>query len=88
MKANAIIFQEDKSKTNLGILRRNVNTWLKDHNIKAFYSVTQDHSFAVGAKNCMNLVGLGMIENVVFLNVLELMNRLIFPYTAVILVII
>jgi hypothetical protein len=71
VKGNSIIFQEETSKTNLGILRRNVNTWLKDHNIKAFYSVTQDQSFSVGAKNCMNLVGLGKIKIVYFVNVLQ-----------------
>ena len=41
-------------------LRRNVDSWLKEHNIRAFFSVTQDESFSVGAKSCMNLVGLGM----------------------------
>ena len=36
--------------------------WLKDHDIKAFFSVTQDKRFSVGAKNCMNLVGIGKIN--------------------------
>ena len=43
------------------MLRKNVDTWLKDHNIKAFFSVTQDNKFSIGAKNCMNLVGLGKL---------------------------
>merc|ERR1711944_331815 len=43
-------------------LRRNVDSWLKEHNIRAFFSVTQDESFSVGAKSCMNLVGLGKLS--------------------------
>ena len=43
-----------------------MNTWLKDRKIKAFFSVTQDESFSVGAKNCMNLVGIGKCKVVVF----------------------
>ena len=43
-----------------------MNTWLKDRKIKAFFSVTQDESFSVGAKNCMNLVGIGKCTVVVF----------------------
>jgi solute carrier family 12 sodium/potassium/chloride transporter 2 len=49
------------SKSNLGTIRKNVNAWLKDRKIKAFFSVTQDESFSVGAKNCMNLVGIGKL---------------------------
>ena len=45
----------------MGTLRKNSNAWLKDHNIKAFFSVTQDNKFSIGAKNCMNLVGLGKL---------------------------
>ena len=43
-----------------------MNNWLKDRKIKAFFSVTQDESFSVGAKNCMNLVGIGKCKLVVF----------------------
>ena len=43
-----------------------MNAWLKDRKIKAFFSVTQDESFSVGAKNCMNLVGIGKCKMVVF----------------------
>ena len=43
-----------------------MNSWLKDRRIKAFFSVTQDESFSVGAKNCMNLVGIGKCKLVVF----------------------
>ena len=57
-------FQEEASKSNLGTLRKNVNAWLKDHNIKAFFSATQDEKFSAGAKNCMNLVGIGKRLNV------------------------
>ena len=53
-------FQESTSKSQMTSLRRNVDSWLKEHNIRAFFSVTQDESFSVGAKSCMNLVGLGM----------------------------
>ena len=59
------LLQLETSKSHLSNIRRNVNTWLKDRNIKAFYSVTQDESFSVGAKNCMNLIGIGKIKRVV-----------------------
>ena len=51
--------QLQTSKSHLSNVRRNVDSWLKDRKIKAFFSVTQDENFYVGAKNCMNLIGIG-----------------------------
>ena len=54
-----IFFQGDDSRSYLNNIRKDVNTWLKDHNIKAFFSATQNVNFSAGAKNCVNLVGIG-----------------------------
>ena len=65
-ESSKMFLQKETSKSHLGTIRKNVNAWLKDRKIKAFFSVTQDESFSVGAKNCMNLVGIGKCEVVVF----------------------
>ena len=56
-----------------------MNAWLKDRKIKAFFSVTQDESFSVGAKNCMNLVGIGKCKVVVFGDNISGDNNTIYP---------
>lgn len=43
-------------------LKSHVQVWLKDHNVKAFYSVTQSKSFEDGAINTLNLAGIGKLS--------------------------
>ena len=45
----------------LNALKKNVDLWLKDHGIKAFFSASYDKNFADGAISAMNLVGLGKL---------------------------
>jgi solute carrier family 12 sodium/potassium/chloride transporter 2 len=43
-------------------LKDGMQRWLKDHNIKGYYSCTQTSDFAGGAKACMTLAGLGKLS--------------------------
>ena len=44
------------------ILTKNVNSWLKDHNIQAFYVPSKSDSFSDAVKSCIDLVGLGKLR--------------------------
>ncbi|QQP39998.1 Uncharacterized protein FKW44_013884 [Caligus rogercresseyi] len=44
------------------LLQNTVQAWLKDHNVKSFYSLTSNRSFAEGAMACMNLAGIGKMR--------------------------
>lgn len=43
-------------------MKETVQMWMKDHSIKAFFTVTQNESFEEGAKAIMNLAGLGKLK--------------------------
>ena len=52
----------------LEALRSNVNVWLKDHHIKAFFNAVPSQDFEQGATSIMNACGLGkMVPNMVLL---------------------
>merc|ERR1719153_1094762 len=55
------ILQED-GPVNLGNLKDGMQQWLKDHNIKGYYSVAQNKELNVGAKSCMTISGLGKLS--------------------------
>ena len=38
-----------------------VESWLRDHGIRSFYTVAQADSYSTGVKNCLSLVGLGKL---------------------------
>ena len=42
--------------------RENVQAWLKDHNVNAFYNPTLSSNFEEGAKSCMLNAGLGKLS--------------------------
>ncbi len=46
---------------NTSLLKDNVQMWLRDHNIKGFYTVSQARSFAEGSRNCITMAGLGKL---------------------------
>ncbi|XP_059080861.1 bumetanide-sensitive sodium-(potassium)-chloride cotransporter-like isoform X2 [Tigriopus californicus] len=52
----------DASLRSMENMRETVQMWMKDHSIKAFFSVTQNESFEEGAKAIMNLAGLGKLS--------------------------
>jgi len=52
----------EQGPVNLSNLKEGMQTWLKDHNIKGFYTVTQTPDLSGGAKNCMTLSGLGKLS--------------------------
>jgi len=58
----------DPAPVNLFKIREDVQSWLKDHAIKGFYTVNQSSSFEEGAKNCISMSGLGkMAPNMVLI---------------------
>jgi len=52
----------EQGPVNLANLKEGMQAWLKDHNIKGFYAVTQTPDLSGGAKNCMTLAGLGKLS--------------------------
>ncbi len=44
---------------NIPALKDNVNLWLRDHKVRAFYSVSQATSFEEGARNAITMAGFG-----------------------------
>jgi len=55
------ILQED-GPVNLGNLKDGMQQWLKDHNIKGYYTVAQTKDLSAGAKSCMTMTGLGKMS--------------------------
>jgi len=52
----------------LELLKTNVQSWLKDHNVKAFFSVVPNKSYEDGAISIMNASGLGkLVPNMVLM---------------------
>ena len=56
-----VVTEPQGAHPNLSALRENVQLWLKDHNVKSFYSVNQNVSFEDGARNCITMAGLGKL---------------------------
>lgn len=52
----------EEGPVNLTNLKEGMQTWLKDHNIKGYYAVTQTPDLSGGAKSCMTLAGLGKLS--------------------------
>jgi len=52
----------EQGQVNLYNLKEGMQRWLKDHNIKGYYSCTQTPDFAGGARSCMTLAGLGKLS--------------------------
>lgn len=52
-------FQEEVAVRVMEGLKSGVNVWMKDHNIKGFYSLTSDSDFGKGAASIMDLTGIG-----------------------------
>lgn len=59
-------FQDTSSLRIIDSLRNTVGSWLKDHHIKGFYSVTSEDTFAKGAMSIMNLAGVGKLLLLVY----------------------
>jgi K-Cl cotransporter len=57
----AHIIQKDEVQ-NVDHLKNTVETWLKNHNIKSFYTVVESDSFISGVKYCTSLTGLGKLS--------------------------
>jgi len=53
---------QDDGPVNLGNLKDGMQQWLKDHNIKGYYTVAQTKNLSAGAKSCMTMTGLGKMS--------------------------
>jgi K-Cl cotransporter len=70
----AHVIQKDEIQ-NVDHLKNSVETWLKDHNIKSFYSVVESDSFTSGVKYLISLTGLGKLSpNMVLLGFPSMKN--------------
>ena len=52
----------DTATKNLSTLKNNVEMWLKDHQIKGFYLVSQSTNHQEGVRNLINMAGLGKLS--------------------------
>jgi len=52
----------EQGPVNLYNLKEGMQAWLKDHNIKGFYAVTQTPDLSGGARSAMSLAGLGKLS--------------------------
>merc|ERR1712106_824678 len=53
---------QDDGPVNLANLKDGMQAWLKDHNIKGYYSVAQNKDLSAGAKSMMTISGLGKLS--------------------------
>jgi len=53
---------KEEGPVNIANLKDGMQQWLKDHNIKGYYSVAQNKELNVGAKSCMTIAGLGKLS--------------------------
>merc|ERR1712012_1014523 len=52
----------EEGQVNMANLKDGMQRWLRDHNIKGYYSCTQTPDFVGGSKACMTLAGLGKLS--------------------------
>ena len=52
----------DAANKNLSTLKTNVETWLKDHQVKGFYLVSQSSNHQEGVRNLIHMAGLGKLS--------------------------
>ncbi len=53
---------DEGAPINITALKENVQLWMKDHNVKGFYSVLQAPGLSDGARSMMSLTGLGKLS--------------------------
>ena len=53
---------DETQKADTVAMKVNVVSWLKDHGIKSFYSVSSNKSFSKGVSNAISLTGLGKLS--------------------------
>eukprot|EP00092_Neocalanus_flemingeri_P010472 GFUD01011283.1.p1 GENE.GFUD01011283.1~~GFUD01011283.1.p1 ORF type:complete len:1082 (+),score=181.23 GFUD01011283.1:264-3509(+) len=53
---------KEEGPVNLANLKDGMQNWMKDHNIKGYYSVAQNKDLSAGAKSCMTISGLGKLS--------------------------
>ena len=53
---------DENQAADMNTMKLNVGSWLKDHGIKSFYSVSCNKSMSEGVRNAVSLTGLGKLS--------------------------
>jgi solute carrier family 12 sodium/potassium/chloride transporter 2 len=60
--ANIVVHADGSDQpAEIGHQRETIESWLKDHGIRSFYTEVQAESYSTGVKNCLSLVGIGKL---------------------------